>query len=80
MDLVNLPDVSTPIQGSSSVVICVQGKHLCTCYKGGGDGGGGKVNKGGGGKIKVIIECALCLVRRSPLTKTPGLGSKRLVN
>ena len=66
---------STPIQGSSSVVICVQGKHFCTCFKGGGDGGGGKVNKGGGGKVnkggggkvnkggggkvKVTIECGI---------------------
>ena len=40
---------------------------ICTCYSGGGDGGGGnvnkggggKVNKGGGGKVKVIIECAI---------------------
>ena len=50
---------STPIQGSSSVVICVQGKHFCTCFKGGGDGGGGKVNKGGGRKVKVTIECGI---------------------
>ena len=40
---------------------------MCTCFNGGGDGGGakvnkgggGKVNKGGGGKVKVIIECAI---------------------
>ena len=32
---------------------------ICTCYNGGRGGGGRKVNKGGGGKVKVIIECAI---------------------
>ena len=54
MDFVNRPNVSTPIQGSSSVVkrsACVQGKHFYTCFNRGGDGGGRKVNNGGGGKV-----------------------------
>jgi len=39
LDFVNRPNVSTLIQESSSVVmICIQGKHFCTC----GDGGVGK--------------------------------------
>ena len=54
LDFVNGPNVSTPIRGSSSVVmLCIQGKHFCTC------GDGEKVNNGGGGKVKVIIECAI---------------------
>ena len=56
LEFVSGPSVWTPIQGSSSVVmICIQGKHFCTRE----DYGGRKVNNGRGGKIQVIIECAI---------------------
>ena len=70
LEFVNEPNVSTPIQGSSSVVkdlYAYKASTICTCYNGGGDGGGGKVNKGGGGKVnkggggkvEVITGCAI---------------------
>ena len=70
LEFVNEPNVSTPIQGSSSVVKdlhAYKASTICTCYNGGGGGGGGKVNKGGGGKVnkggggevKVITGCAI---------------------
>ena len=70
LEFVNEPNVSTPIQGSSSVVKdlhAYKASTICTCYNGGGDGrggkvnkgGGGKVNKGGGGKVEVITGCAI---------------------
>ena len=70
LEFVNEPNVSNPIQGSSSVVKdlhAYKASTICTCYNGGGDGGGGKVNKGGGGKVnkggggkvEVITGCAI---------------------
>ena len=51
MDLVNKPNVSTPIQGSSSVVNDLYVYKASTfVHVGGGDGGGGKVIKVGAGK------------------------------
>ena len=86
MEFVNEPNVSTPIQGSSSVVKdlhAYKASTICTCYNGGGDGGGGKVNKGrggkvnkgGGGKVEVITACRSFTTDEDPWIGVETFGS-----